>query len=186
MSAAPELMYEHGFDAKKGWFDMSALDYSAKLSGNVEFDVPRGRVAHLNEDGEFEMGCHNTGISVFLMQGSLDFDVQNAGTTPAGNFMHKAIMPSGDMSGLVASGGYELDSTEFIKDNDYTAGDLLTAAADNADIDVGGLLTNAVGSDPVEQFVDPVCGVVSSGKHQNHNRIWTLSFWTVWLPGAAA
>jgi hypothetical protein len=30
-----------------------------------------------------------------------------------------------------------------------------------------------------------VVGVVSSGKAKNHNGVYALSFWTVWLPGAA-
>ena len=34
---APDLMFEHGLDVKKGWFDMASLDYSAKLSGSVSF-----------------------------------------------------------------------------------------------------------------------------------------------------
>lgn len=182
---APPLMYEHGFDVKKGWFDMAALDFVAKLSAEVAFVVPRGRAVHLNVDKQFEMGCHNTGITIFLLNGSEDFDVDNPGTTAAGNFMHRAIMPSGDMSGLVATGAYEFDNTEFDSTKDYASGDLLTAIADNDDATVGGVLTNEVESSPVEQFVDPVCGVVSSGKHKNHNGIFTLSYWSVWLPGAA-
>ncbi len=184
--AAPKLMYEHGFDAKKGWFDMSALDFSAKLSANVTFTPPGGRVVHLNSDGEFEMGCHNTAPAIFLIQNGDDFDVDNPGTTPSGLFMHKAIAPAQNMSGLVALGAYELDDTEFDDSLDYAPGDLLTAAANNTVLATGGLLTNEVSNAAVEQYVDPVCGIVSTGKHQNHNRVWTLSFWTCWLPGAAA
>lgn len=178
---APGLMYEHGFDAKKGWFDMASLDYDAKLSANVTFDVPRGRVVHLNEDGEFEMGVHETGVAIFLLNGSDDFDVNNPGTTPGGLFMHRAIAPTGKMSGLVATGGYELDNTEFNDELDYLPGDLLTAGTSNTVLATGGVLTNAA----AVQFVNPICGVVSSGAHQNHNGVRTLSYWTVWLPGAA-
>jgi hypothetical protein len=181
-ATAPRLMYEHGFDAKKGWFHMSALDYDAKLSDNVTFVPPAGRVVHLNAEGEFEMGCHNTGVSIFLLQNGDDFDVINAGTTPSGLFMHHAIAPTGKMSGLVATGGYELDNTEFDDEQDYAPGDLLTATANNTTLATGGLLTN----ENVEQFETPICGVVSSGAHANHNRVRTLSYWTVWLPGAAS
>lgn len=177
---APALPFEHGFDVKKGWFDMAALDYDAKLSSNVEFVVPRGRVVHLNSNGEFEMGAHNTGVAIFLLNGSEDADVSNPGTTAAGNFMHQAVAPTGKLSGVVATGGYEIDNTEFDSSRTYTPGDLLTATASNSNATTGGRLTN----ENVTQFVNPVVGVVSSGKHKNHNGVQTLSFWCVWLPGA--
>jgi hypothetical protein len=177
---APALPFEHGFDVKKGWFDMAALDYDAKLSSNVEFVVPRGRVVHLNATGEFEMGAHNTGVAIFLLNGSEDADVSNPGTTAAGNFMHQAVAPTGKMSGVVATGGYEIDNTEFDSSRTYVPGELLTATASNSNATTGGRLTNQ----SVTQFVNPVVGVVSSGKHKNHNGVQTLSFWCVWLPGA--
>lgn len=177
---APALPFEHGFDVKKGWFDMAALDYDAKLSSNVTFVVPRGRVVHLNANGEFEMGAHNTGVAIFLLNGSEDADVSNPGTTAAGNFMHQAVAPTGKMSGVVATGGYEIDNTEFDSARTYVPGELLTATASNSNATTGGRLTN----ENVTQFVNPVVGVVSSGKHKNHNGVQTLSFWCVWLPGA--
>lgn len=186
MAYAPDLPFEHGIDAKKGWFDMASLDYDAKLSAEVTFDVPRGRVVHINVDNEFETGVTAKAIAIFLLNGSLDFDVSNPGTTRSGLFMHKAIAPTGKMSGLVATGGYEIDSSEFDDDQTYESGNLLTAVVDNDDIDVGGLLTNQGSGSPdglVKQFVDPVCGVVSSGAHANHNGVRTLSFHSVWLPG---
>ena len=179
--AAPDLMFEHGLDVKKGWFDMASLDYDAKLASAVTFDVPRGRVVHVDSDGAFRPGAHNTGVAIFLLNGSADADVSNPGTTAAGNFMHKAIAPSGKMSGLVATGGYEISTTEFDSSRTYAPGDLLTATASNTDATTGGVITN----DSVVQFVNPVVGVVSSGKAKNHNGIQALSFWCVWLPGAA-
>ena len=179
---APDLLTEHGLDVKKGWFDMASLDYSAKLSSAVTFAVKRGRVVHVDSNGEFRPGAHDTNIAIFLLNGSEDADVSNPGTTAGGRFMHQAVAPTGKMSGLVATGGYEIASTEFDAQLSYTPGDLLTATASNSDATVGGVLTN----DSVTQYVTPVVGVVSSGKAQNHNGIQSLSFWTVWLPGAAS
>lgn len=184
---APSLMFEHGLDIAKGWFEPAALDFAAKLSANVTIDpVPRGRVAHVNTAGEFEMGVGETDMAIFLLQASDDFDVDNPGTTPAGNFMHQSIGPTGVMSGLVANGAYEIESTEFDTAQTYLANELLTAAADNADAAVGGVLTNqGTGSDSsVEQFVDPVCGVVSRGSFTNAHGVTVLAFWPEWLPGA--
>jgi hypothetical protein len=179
---APDLMTEHGLDVKKGWFDMASLDYSAKKAAGLDFDIKRGRVVHVNADGEFEPGMHKTNVAIFLLNGSADADVSNPGTTAGGNFMHLAIAPTGKMSGLVATGGYEISSTEFKTDRTYVPGDLLTAntcASPNA---YDGKLTN----NGVTQYVTPVCGVVSSGATLNHNGIPALSFWTVWLPGSTS
>ena len=179
---APDLMFEHGLDVKKGWFDMASLDYSAKLSGSVSYAVPRGRVVHLElASGKevFVPGCSNTGVSIFLLNGSTDADVSNPGTTAGGSFMHQAVSPTGKLSGLVATGGYEIATTEYVTGNTYNPGDLLTAPASGGAA-VEGVLTNA----SVTQFVTPVCGVVSSGAAKNHNGVNTLSFWSVWLPGA--
>jgi hypothetical protein len=188
MAVAPDLPFEHGLDIKKGWFDMASLDYSAKLSGSVAFDVPRGRVVHLEHDGSgndvFLPGVRDTDMAIFLLNGSGDADVANPGTTASGRFFHQAVAPTGKMSGVVATGGYEIDSTEFDSARSYAPGDLLTAATGTAAnaAATAGVLTNA----SVTLYVTPVVGVVSSGKHVNHNGINTLSFWSVYLPGTGA
>lgn len=184
--AAPSLMFEHGIDVAKGWFEPAALDFSAKLSSNVTFDVPAGRVMHVNSAGEFETGVGETDMGIVLIQGSQAYDVANDGTTPAGNFMHQAIAPAGTMSGLVCSGAYEIEDTEFDTGQTYAPNELLTATVANTTLATGGVLTNAgsgAGGD-VEQFVDPVCGVVSRGEFVNAHGISVLAFWPVWLPGA--
>lgn len=186
--AVPEQMFAHGLDVKKGWFDMASLDYSTKLSTAVTFDVKRGRVVHLNTNGEFVPGAHKTCPAVFLLNGSDDADVSNPGhNSPmsAANFMHIAVAPTGKMSGLVATGGYEISSTEFVTANTYTPGDLLSVTtktgAGSTLAATDGLLTNY----SVTQYAQPVVGVVSSGAGKNHNGIQALSFWCVYLPGAA-
>jgi hypothetical protein len=191
---APEQMFTHGLDVKKGWFDMASLDYAAKLSPDIDFVVKRGRVVYVDSNGYFVPGMHQTNVAIFLLNGSEDADVSNPGwgqgqgsggsnaTQTAANFMHIAIAPTGKMSGLVATGGYEISSTEFKHNLTYAPGDLLTAntcASPNA---WDGQLTN----ENVEQFVTPVCGVVSSGVSTNHNGVSALSFWCVWLPGSTS
>lgn len=176
--AVPKLITSKGMDVKKGWFDMSSLDYSAKMDSSVSVDVPAGRVVHLNTNGNFEPGAHNTGVAIFLIQGSDDADVVNPGgaVNDPSVFLHVPVRPSGKMSGLVATGGYEIATTEFDKNRSYEPGDLLTA-------DTDGVVTN----EDAVQYVNPIVGVVSSGKvDRNHNNIPALSFWTCWLPGEAS
>ena len=185
MATAPDLMFEHGLDVKKGWFDMASLDYSAKLASTVSFTVPRGRVVHLELSGGKEVflpGVSAAHMGIFLLNGSGDADVSNPGTTAGGNFMHQAISPSGKLSGLVATGGYEIASTEFDSTQTYAPGDTLTAGTSTSVLSTGGVLTNQ----SAVQYVNAVCGVVSSGASRNHNGVLTLSFWSVYLPAGTA
>jgi len=184
---APSMMFERRLTPAKGWADMTSLDFSAKLAAAVTFSITPGRVVHVNEDGEFETGIGATDMAIFLWNGKASLDVSNPGMTPAGNFMQQPIFPAGDMSGLVATGGYELETTEFDSEQEYTPGDLLTAAVANTNATTGGRLTN-VGTgagNVVEQYLDPACGVVSRGVVPNEHGIDVLCFWPIYLPGAA-
>lgn len=186
---APDQMFEHGLDVKKGWFGMTSLDHSAKMAGAVDYVVPAGRVVHLNSSGAFEPGVTGTQMAVFLIAGSNAADVSNPGTTAGGSFMHQAISPTGVVSGLVATGGYEIATTEFVTADAYPPNQLLMAATGNSSGDsaVGGVLTRySTGTTNAVQYVDAVCGVVSSGKATNHNGVSTLSFWPVYLPAGTA
>ena len=190
---APSLMYEHVLNHPKGWFDMACLDFSAKLSANVTLTAHGGRVVHVNSVGELEMGVAGTQMPIFLLQSSTDYDVSNPGTTGGGLFMHQAIAPTGAQSGLVATGGFELESTEFdlTPATAYAPNHLLTALANNTVQLTGGVLSNdrngAEGSAGlVRQYVDPVCGVVSRGRFTNEHGVSMLAFWPVYLPAVFA
>lgn len=190
---APSLMFEHAQTAKKGWFEPSALDFDAKLASAVTIQAFGGRVVHLNPSGEFEMGIANTQMAIFLIQADTDFDVSNPGTTGAGNFMHQAIAPTKKMSGLVATGGYEIETSEFevTPARAYAPNQLLTAKASNTVQSQGGVLSNdrngAGGSGgAVRQYTDAACGVVSRGKTKNEHNVDVLTFWPIYLPAAFA
>lgn len=177
--AAPGQMFDHTLDALKGWFAPSALDYVAKLSANVTIDpLPAGRCVHLNSSGQFETGAQLLQMPIFLLQGSADFDVSNPGST---NW--QAIAPVGWMSGLVATGAYELQTTEFDSTQTYAPNDHLNAVVANTTAATGGTLTNQslgtlYGSDMVNR-----CGVVSRGKSTNAYGKTVVSFWPIYLPG---
>jgi hypothetical protein len=185
--ANPQEIGERGINMLGGWFDQVGLMVSAKMSSNVEFTPVDGRVVHLNESNEFEMGCHNTGAPCYLYRDAGGLDVQNPSTLNPNIFMHQAALPSGVTTAVVATHAYYLETTEYDDEQSYLANQLLTAAADNTDEDVGGVLTNAgsgSGGD-VEQFVDPVCGIVAgTGSYRNEHGISVLSLFTAWLPGA--
>lgn len=190
---APSLMFEHALTAKKGWFEPSALDFVAKLAAAVTIQAFGGRVVHVNNNGEFEMGIANTQMAIFLLQADTDYDVSNPGTTGGGLFMHQAIAPAKNQSGLVATGGYELETSEFDKTpaTPYAVNHLLTALASNTVQATGGVLSNdragAGGSSGrVRQYTDPACGVVSRAQALNEHGVSVLAFWPIYLPAAFA
>jgi hypothetical protein len=93
------------------------------------------------------------------------------------------------MSGLVATGGYELQTTEFNTALTYVPNDALTCSA-------AGVLTNAA----ITPYTTPIVGVCSWHNNEdqqqspkatgpvgtNAHGVTTLSFWPVYLPGPNA
>jgi hypothetical protein len=157
------------------------LDFTAKLSANVTVDpVWAGRVVHLNSIGEFELGLPDVSraghMPIFLWQSSNDPDVLNDGGIGTEVDGWVGISPTGVLKGLVATGGWELEDTEFNASEDYAPGDCLTATASNSNATTGGRITKGVAYDV------PVCGVVSRGVKQNSHRRSCLYFWSTWLP----
>jgi len=183
---APSQMFEHFLDPLKGWWDWACLNFVAKQSADVEFDIPAGRVVHLNSSGEFVTGQSGVTMPMFLFTGSAAFDVNvPSGTTAAGTFVSQPILPSGEMMALVATGGYELSSTEYDTTKTYAVNDLLTAHPADDDSAVGGVLTNVkVGGGGSTTYIDPICGVVSKIGQRNEYNVRVLHFWTVYLPAS--
>ena len=188
-------MFEQALDAVKGWFHLAALDKSAPLCPTVlaATTVPAGRVAVINDSGNFVIDRTTitnatTAMPIFLWNGSDHPDVYNDGTSSVSGTVHwYGISPTGIMSGLVATGGYELQTTEYDSTQTYVPNDLLTAST-------AGVLTNA----SAVQYTNWICGVASwhvqadnqtaaatSPEGTNAHGMSTLTFWTYFLPAAA-
>ncbi len=190
-------MFEQALDVVKGWpGDLHALDKAAKLDNTLLTDltaVPAGRVAHLNAIGEFELGGGGHVMPIYLWQGKNDPDVFNNGVSPATGVQHWiGVSPTGVMSGVVATGGFEIQTTEFA-DVVYACNDLLTATA-------AGIITNVA----AVAYTNWICGVASShvnadnqsvglgvhadpnGNPVGHNAhgVATITFWSYFLPAA--
>ncbi len=178
--AALRQMFDHTCTPVKGWVpgNMGSIDKAAEMSANVTVDpVFKGRVVHLNSEGEFELGCTGHQMPIFLMGNTDDNDV----AVLADDDFQGAI-PAGNMFGLVAIGGYEIATTEFDPAQDYAYNDLLRAVASNSDATTGGRLTNQ----SIVLYTNAVCGVVSKPVTASHLRRDLLQFWPVFLPGSGA
>lgn len=161
-----------------------------------------------------EMGCGPThGVPMFLWPGSTDPDVSNPGTIPGDPVYGSTanppdwipvlpVVPTGtaitNMVALVATGTYELETTEYDTAQTYTAGQPLRSVTSNT-LANGGKVTNQRGpvtgdfnSSGAVQFVgntatvtnwDTIVGWVSRGTYTNANRRPGLAFYASFLPG---
>jgi hypothetical protein len=187
--SVPSQMFVHALTPLKGWPSPTALDFTGTLSTAVTIDpLPAGRCVHVyslaaptygpgsaGNHATFKTGVEDTDMAIFLLNGSDNFDVSNPGGTD-----WYAGEPTGTMSGLVATGAYELETTEFDTSLTYLPGDVLKAIAADTNSSAttgGGCLTN----DAVV-YMDSIVGVVSRGKYTNPFGKTALAFWPVYLP----
>lgn len=180
-------MTAHKLNGAKGWPRPHAVDFSASfnaaalaaISGGVAFS---GRVVHLDSAGEYRFGIANRQMPLFLFQNSDDPDVTNDGgdaTTDVGNWV--PVSPTGKMMSLVATGAYELETTEFDSAQTYLPNQSLTAATGTT-LATCGVLTNQSAT----PYTNAVCGVVSRGEFTNSDGRAMLAFWPVFLPTSGA
>jgi len=152
--ARVDMMYTHALDPLKGWFQLSALDKSAPFDPSITGNgvtVNPGRVVFCNDAGNFtaDRYCSNgsatataypggllsytgTAMPMFLWAGTSDADVFNDGYNTAGTAANWIpVMPAGVSMALVATGGYELQTTEFYASpaSPYTVNAPLTAVS---------------------------------------------------------
>ena len=188
--ATPSQMFENFLEPLRGWYEDGALIYTSKMAPDLHASARPlpGRCVSLNSDGQFVMGIASlAAMPMFIFQGADAFDVSTPyeGSTPNGYFVSKSVMPKGMITALVATGGYELSTTEFDTSKVYAPNQLLTAWGTEANQQANwGRLTNVknAANAAIVLFVDPVCGVVSSGRGTNEYGVPTLSFWSVYLP----
>ena len=208
MPSAVAQMFEQALDVVKGWpGDLHALDHTAKLADALLTGVtavPAGRVVVIDDNGEFVINrsvaggvTHfRTAMPMYLWQGKNDPDVYNDGVSPVTSTQHWiGISPTGKMSGVVATGGFEIQTTEFDAEQTYLPNQLLTASA-------AGVISNQ----SAVQFTNWICGVCSSHVNadnqsvglgvysdpaggpvgNNAHGVETLTFWSYFLPAAPA
>jgi len=144
-----------------------------------------GRVVTLNSAGEFVAGNQNDTkrMPMFLVTGQNTPSVWNSGIV---NSIVRWMPMGHDGSGaiaLVATGGYEIQSTEYDKNQSYAPNDPLT-------VDANGVLTKA--TTPATQWVVGVCSWHENSENiqaaatgptgVNAHRLQTITFWSVFRP----
>lgn len=179
----PGQMFDHRLNAAKGWPHQAALDFTAKISANVLYDLRAGQCCHLNSVGELEPGVTLLQMALFIFQGANDLDVNNQR-----NDQWTPVSPTGRVACFVAKGGFELETTEYITSLTYARNDHLRApiGLTLGDEFVSGVLTNAsLGVLYANSGMTARVGVVSRGVFKNSYGKSVVAFWPIYLPGNA-
>jgi len=179
----PRRIGDHVLNPLFGWPNPYTPRIRARLSTNVTVPVYAGRVGHLNNSKEIELGlpdvnkaCH---MPLFIMSNSDDPDAYAYGGNPSTDIaVWAAARPDATKPQLLclpATGGLEVETTEFDTTATYNPGDALTATDSN---------TTAAGGQIVKTtaYAKPLCGVVSRGVRRNEQGKDVLALWPVWLP----
>lgn len=194
--------YDHQLHPLKGW-TQHYLDKVAPVNKTELATLaawPAGRVGIIR--GGYVSLATPTNVAhgasapqpmpLYLMQGALDLDVMGlSGLGSDEKLIWVNSVPAGYIAGFVATGGYELQTTEFDSQGTYYCNTPLTVKVD--DDGVGGLLVNTVDQ---KYGLDWVCGVCSLHCQQhwdntavpttpvgtNATKKQTLTFWSYYLP----
>jgi hypothetical protein len=164
----PAQMYDHELNPVKGWPRIHALDKHAEVGSGVT-GIIAGMCLSLDSDGKYQRGCANGAMPLFVFQNQNDFDANS----DVGNISGGVLMT------LVATGGYELESTEFTGAS-FVPNAPLTVENTAGD-DQGKLKVTTI-----DHATDMVVGVVSdAGPITNENGKTVVRFWPVYMPQRA-
>jgi len=160
----PAQMYDHELNVVKGWPGPSALDKTKVIK--VGETIQRGRVMSIDPIADqLVLGAPDNAMPIFAFPSTSDFDVySDTGNISGGHGM-----------GLVATGGFEVETTEFLG-ADFPPNTPLTPH-NGADADKGKVEATDF------SYVDMLCGIVSdAGPLANEFRKSVLRFWTLYIP----
>ena len=181
--------YENYCDVKAGDLDVSnQLIFSAPLSeaaSDSAEKIVRGSVVSLNAAGKFVLGCAKGSgnlypMPMFSRKNAYDPDV-TTGTVGArtGETLVRETV-GGMIPAYVATGGFELESSEYV-DTDYAINMALTAAA-NGKVTPAGSAT-MYGNETIVGIVSKTPFRSKASFNVNGTGNNRICFWTVYFPG---
>ena len=149
------------------------LTFSAP-GASVDAQINEGSLVSLNADGEFVLGCGaGTGTNLPMPMWSCK-GIDNLGTIAYGGNAF-----AGNYDALVATGGFEIQTSEYDKTATYAVNDAIIPDAAHP-----GLVTKSVEG---AYGAAPVVGIVSQGTGlEGVTGAESLTFWSVFIPAGAA
>ena len=174
-------MTGHVCVAVKGPAPNWRAEYAAE-GADVNQEIHEGSLISLNAEGKFVLGCPagskgNRPMPMFSCK-----DINNAGVVQFGGNVF-----AGNYHGLVATGGFEIETSEFDKDVEYKYNDMLmpyvvAEGASDAEKAKAGNVTVATDS---AYGAFPVVGIVSRPAGMNRTcECNTIRFWSTFIPAA--
>jgi len=194
--------YDHALNVVRGWNPPTHLQKVAPVDSALLQTIsswPAGRVGFVSGSGgnagtitlATPTNVSGNPMPLYLLQGGQSYDVSDTGVNAAGNIVQVNASPGGMITGLVATGGFELQTTEYYTSGTYAPNTPLTVRLDSDN--VGGLITNGA------FYTNWVCGIASlhwgydyqalgPGQYPtspvgvNAMRRNVLTFWSYFLP----
>lgn len=162
-------MYVNELNPIKAWPSQTALDKSLPVASG-QTGIVGGSVVHMDPtDKAFKLGVAAGAMPMFALVGQNENDAIGGGAANISSYGNKK-----GISALVATGGFELETTEFV-DATFAPNTPLTAATGG---DLGKVKEGVF-------YTNDICGVVSDGKLTNAHRASVVAFWTYFLPATA-
>lgn len=173
----PGQNYDHILVPVSGYDGMHDLQKKGEPADNADFR--RGALVSLDANGKIIQGLAiATAMPLWAINDSTDYDA----ASDTGN------MSGGIVGTFVATGGYELKTTEVDLDNstdtDYTPNAPLVAAEANGGV-AGKVIYKAPASAVALGVADNIVGIVSDGISQDTYDQTVINFWPVYLPARA-
>lgn len=183
-------MFENSLNIAAGYFGRGMLQKVVKVSSGSVSNAVAGRCGYIDNNGQWVHGpCPvNKGPAYFVFRGTNHRDVSNDGAMTSGS---SYWWVSGNVQGYItvipATGGFELQTTEYDTSRTYNNGDALTVGSD-------GKLTNN-GITTYSSLIVGYCAPFTMMPENmrpatdtftptgtNAYRVPVLNFYTVFLP----
>lgn len=189
-------MFVNQLNIVAGYFGKGMLRKVLPVADGSKAYAVAGRCGYINNAGRWVHGPTpaRKGPALFVFRGVNQPDVLNDGYTGSFNVAGGYWWVSGNAQGFItcipATGGFELQTTEYDTTQTYNNGDALT-------VDANGRLTPAsgdpYGTTPIVGFaapfmqypenMRPAAGASLGPTAQNAHGVNVLNFFTVFLPG---
>lgn len=174
--------YDHELNASKGWFSPYALDKVVSVAADSAAVLP-GSVGSLNSAGRFQMGLAHNAMPLFVFsltpQSDLTGGEANIASRMPGRFYGAQQLGTSSQQRLVtlvATGAFELETTEFVAGS-YAPNDVLTSPQPG-EANAGKLTEGAF-------YTTTACGMVSDGVAENNYGKEILRFWPIFVPASS-
>ena len=177
-----KYQYQYICNVLKGGPINARLEFTAAVKNDESdtyMNIRQGSLVSLDPESatpEFVIGCpagsgSNYPMPMWSVKNIFDPDVLT-GSQKSSTWI------GGQITAYVATGGFELETSEFDTTQTYKPGDALTGAEDTGK--ANGKITKS--TETIYANTKPIVGIVSAGKRVDQYKVNRLAFWPVFFP----